>query len=394
MRFSGRSLRWLLTVLLILSTASLVGAQGTKTAELIQKAKRGDPKAQYQLGVMYDNGLGVPKDSSEAIRWWRRAAEQGNKDAQAHIVAEQSEPAQPELSKKYVSPSAQTAHLDGSVHATVQHPSHFTPETLAQIRTISKADRYNRYEILAIPEVNESAARLFGTRMQEYLSYKVLLRGEIVDGYLIVETCMQHGCGNFGAILIINLTTGKAAGALHDEFKVSPYPGDYKTIAEAPAMLRTWTKESKQLVNQFAAGRAATQRNPKEAAAQSNAGVTTKVEERAPTSKGHHDLGNIIKTTSQDTNQPPAELIKQAEKGYPWAQFNLGDAYANGQGVAIDLVKAERWYARPLSRETRLLSSASGGCMRMARGSRKMKSRPCAGTARLPSKDWHRLSAT
>ena len=33
---------------------------------------------QYNLGVYYANGRGVPEDDVEAARWWRLAAEQGN----------------------------------------------------------------------------------------------------------------------------------------------------------------------------------------------------------------------------------------------------------------------------------------------------------------------------
>ena len=33
--------------------------------------------AQYNLGVMYDNGDGVPQDEVEAMRWYRLAADQG-----------------------------------------------------------------------------------------------------------------------------------------------------------------------------------------------------------------------------------------------------------------------------------------------------------------------------
>jgi TPR repeat protein len=31
--------------------------------------------------VAYDNGLGVEKDTNEAVKWYRKSAEQGNADA-------------------------------------------------------------------------------------------------------------------------------------------------------------------------------------------------------------------------------------------------------------------------------------------------------------------------
>ncbi|MGE4490542.1 MAG: trypsin-like peptidase domain-containing protein [Kiritimatiellales bacterium] len=39
-------------------------------------------EAQYYVGVVYDEGLGVSADNEEAIKWYRLAAEQGHKDAQ------------------------------------------------------------------------------------------------------------------------------------------------------------------------------------------------------------------------------------------------------------------------------------------------------------------------
>ncbi len=45
-------------------------------------AEQGDVPAQFYLGVMYDNGRGVPKDEQQAVVWYRKAAEQGNAGAQ------------------------------------------------------------------------------------------------------------------------------------------------------------------------------------------------------------------------------------------------------------------------------------------------------------------------
>ena len=48
-------------------------------------AEQGDAGAQYQLGVMYAGGEGVPQDDSEALRWYHMAAEQGNAVAQREL---------------------------------------------------------------------------------------------------------------------------------------------------------------------------------------------------------------------------------------------------------------------------------------------------------------------
>ena len=48
-------------------------------------AAQGVAKAQFNLGLMYDNGLGVTQDYAEAVRWYRKAAEQGVAKAQFNL---------------------------------------------------------------------------------------------------------------------------------------------------------------------------------------------------------------------------------------------------------------------------------------------------------------------
>jgi hypothetical protein len=42
-------------------------------------------KAQYDLGNAYENGDGVPQDATEAVSWYRKAADQGDPDAQTSL---------------------------------------------------------------------------------------------------------------------------------------------------------------------------------------------------------------------------------------------------------------------------------------------------------------------
>jgi uncharacterized protein len=50
-------------------------------------AGRGDADAQWQIGVRYHNGEGVPRDDAQAMQWFLRAAEQGHATAQATLGA-------------------------------------------------------------------------------------------------------------------------------------------------------------------------------------------------------------------------------------------------------------------------------------------------------------------
>ena len=48
-------------------------------------ADQGVAEAQYWLGIMCDNGLGVPQDHAEAMKWFRKAAVQGDASAQLYL---------------------------------------------------------------------------------------------------------------------------------------------------------------------------------------------------------------------------------------------------------------------------------------------------------------------
>ena len=48
-------------------------------------AEQGDAEAQYNMGVCYENGQGVDKDYAQAVCWYRLAAEQGLADAQFNL---------------------------------------------------------------------------------------------------------------------------------------------------------------------------------------------------------------------------------------------------------------------------------------------------------------------
>jgi TPR repeat protein len=60
-------------------------AEARAVAETKTKAEAGDATAQYNLGVMYDDGQGVEQDFKEAVKWYRLAADQGLANAQHNL---------------------------------------------------------------------------------------------------------------------------------------------------------------------------------------------------------------------------------------------------------------------------------------------------------------------
>ncbi|MEN8206083.1 MAG: tetratricopeptide repeat protein [Pseudomonadota bacterium] len=63
----------------------LKGDYQTAFEEWLPLAELGDVEAQYNLGVMYDEGTSVEQDYGKAAEWYHKAAEQGFVDAQANL---------------------------------------------------------------------------------------------------------------------------------------------------------------------------------------------------------------------------------------------------------------------------------------------------------------------
>lgn len=54
-------------------------------ADLQTQAAQGDADAQYNLGVLYEQGRGGPQDDAKARQWYEKAAAQGDTDAQYNL---------------------------------------------------------------------------------------------------------------------------------------------------------------------------------------------------------------------------------------------------------------------------------------------------------------------
>lgn len=76
----------------VICTGLLTGSANAETNNLPEndytwaqtpvKPDPGDPAGQFKLGKMYDKGEGVPKDRELALKWYRKAADQGYAEAQ------------------------------------------------------------------------------------------------------------------------------------------------------------------------------------------------------------------------------------------------------------------------------------------------------------------------
>lgn len=79
--------RWLLEHQTHVYQVGKIQADAQGAAKLREFAEKGSADAQFHLGVMYELGLGVPRDREQAVAWWRRSASLGHAGARTLLVA-------------------------------------------------------------------------------------------------------------------------------------------------------------------------------------------------------------------------------------------------------------------------------------------------------------------
>ena len=65
--------------------AHQAGDYNTALKEWRPLAEQGNAITQYNLALMYKNGEGIAEDNVEAVKWYKRAAEQGYASAQNNL---------------------------------------------------------------------------------------------------------------------------------------------------------------------------------------------------------------------------------------------------------------------------------------------------------------------
>ena len=80
--------KWMtsLAVAALLALSAAGSADDSEDYEnALRLAEQGSASAQFNLGLMYDNGEGVPQDYKAAVKWYSLAAEQGDTSAQFQL---------------------------------------------------------------------------------------------------------------------------------------------------------------------------------------------------------------------------------------------------------------------------------------------------------------------
>src|SRR6266481_640197 len=123
---------------------------------LLEAAERGDAEAQFNLGVIYENGLNDSRYAAEgnrpeAVRWLLAAAEQGLPRAQIKLAEMYA--GGPDEAASYVTAcgwflvattSLRGIHLHRAQSGYERASSHLTPTQIAQARRFARSWKLKR----------------------------------------------------------------------------------------------------------------------------------------------------------------------------------------------------------------------------------------------------------
>jgi len=128
--------------------ASQSGDFKTALVEWAAWADQGDAKAQFNLGLMYDDGRGVSQCHETAANWYNLAAKQGNVDAQSNLgllyQVQHSVFKDPVLDYMWINLSAASGHKL-SIQHKASMASTLTPVEIAQAQELSSRCLASQY---------------------------------------------------------------------------------------------------------------------------------------------------------------------------------------------------------------------------------------------------------
>lgn len=260
------------------------------TDELIlaAKAANGDAKSQYELGLRHANGKGVATNLSEAVRWYRAAAEQGHVESQLALAVS-------------------CLNGVGVEKDAAEAVRWFRKAADQEDKDAQRNLGYCYYSGLGVTQD-------YGTSASWYR--KAAEQGNATSQYMLAEL---YYYGN---------------GVKQDRAEAAKWyrMAALQEVAEAEAQLGHCYLHGEGVEQSYHEAlrwlRVAADKGI--APAQINLALM-------------HSNGLGTKT---NVTEALKLARKAAEREHPWAQYVLGGAYANGEGVETNVTEAANWYQK------------------------------------------------
>lgn len=395
-----------LTFLLLASAGMGANDPNSPYQETLHKAEAGDPQAQYNLGVMYDIGQGVPQDYTEAAKWYTKAAEQGHADAQLKLgvmyakgrgvpqdyaeaakwftsVAEQEcELRLPELEVsygdeeiiEYYAYAVEHGHAGVQTWVDMVHIMHLddigVSEDLQEkeaIRRLTKAAE--RGELLA-----QTLLGMFSLDEEDPENYEKWVKWLILaaeQGFAIAQHFLgeiyhmaaqdppdntdfsktSSVFGGEGALMLHEMIVKKRLRARRLVEILTTYSEDDKVTQGYNEAFKWFTRAAEQgwvdsydrLGEMFARGQGVPQNDAESLKWYKKAAEHGDVKRQAILGMWYYSGHEKFPHVPQNYEEAFKWMSKLAEQGMDWYQYFLALMYYNGEGVHQDYEKAAHW---------------------------------------------------
>lgn len=314
------------------------GEDYQKCLELCRK-NPDDSYSQYYIGMLYSEGKGVRRDDSEAVKWFRKAAEQGHADAQHYLgvsyhygigaTRDYSE------AVKWYHKAAEQGHAAAQYSLGYMYergygvPKDYSEAARWHHKAAEQGYATAQYKLGSMYENGHGVPKDYSEAVKWYR--KVAEQGD------------ENARGKIRE-LEVKLSTSAQTDmqAVRDEIKRLCDAGNYQKCLE---LCRKYPDDSN---SQYYIGALYTE----------GKGVTQDYSEavkwfRKAAEQGYAAAQYCLGTMYYNGLGVPEDYYesikwyrKAAEQGYAWAQYCLGIIYEDGLGVTKDFSEAVRWYRK------------------------------------------------
>ena len=289
---AGLVLACSLLLVIGLGIAWMATRQDTNRTVISVREAAEQTEAQYQLGVRYIQGDGVPKDAGQAAIWLRKAADRGHATAQAYLgfmyangegVAEDDGQA-----ASWYRKAAEQGHADAQFNLGLMYAGGE-----------------------GVPEDGGQAASWYRKAAEQGFAAAQINLG--------IMYASGEGVPEDGGQAVSWYRKAAEQGHADAQFNLGLMYAGGEGVPEDGGQAASWYRKAAE--QGFAA-------------AQINLGIMYASGEGVP----------------EDGGQAVSWFRKAAEQGVAAAQYNLGVMYANGEGVTTDHMQAYAWFNLAASR--------------------------------------------
>ncbi len=331
------------------------GDYATAYREYLRLAELGHAAAQFNLGYLYHHGLAVPRNPTEAAKWYRASAEQGRVEAQFSLgtlyETGTGVPRDQALAYRWYNLAASNVPPGVSRDRLIRHRDRIANQLSAAERDAVEAvpapDGFTLGADLAAAQDQPAGPAPAVADIQRELAERSFNPGAI-DG--------EMGRSTVGALSAFQASNGLAVtgeadpptlAKLFGPEEVAPHLEPFpRAVAvpmdPTPPAVPVPPVEAVPLDSEPAPAMVA------EAAAEEPAAAEPPVERAEPPAapEAARSPGEAARQDPEEDlpSEDPAALRRLAEQGDASAQINLATLYHYGQGVAEDHAEAVKWY--------------------------------------------------